>query len=98
MGFTAQAFVVVFSFRIGNLAYYWFSHPQATPAGTSVSPTKLQKTRYDMHKLESIEAAFEDEHETMNRCSYKHPDLLLSVKVLLTQNHSHKGQGKHSQP
>ena len=41
-----------------------------------------------MHKLESI-----DEHETMNRCSHKHPNLLLSVKVLLTQNHSHKGQG-----
>ena len=92
MGPTAQAFVVVF-FRIGNLAYCWFSHPRATSAGTSVPPTKLQKIRYHMHKLESIEAAFEDEHETMNRCSYKHPDLLLSVKVLLTQNHSHKGQG-----
>ena len=85
---TAQAFVVCFFSRISNLAYYWFSHPQATSAGTSVSPTKLQKIRYHMHKLESI-----DEHETMNRCSYKHPNLLLSVKVLLTQNHSHKGQG-----
>ena len=43
------------------------SHLQATSGGTSVSPTKLQKIRYHMHKLESIEAAFDDEHETMNR-------------------------------
>ena len=90
---TAQAFVVCFFSRISNLVYYWFSHPRATSAGTSVSPTKLQKIRYHMHKLESIEAAFDDEHETMNRCSYKHPNFLLYVKVILTQNHSHKGQG-----
>ena len=87
------SFCRLFFFIISNLAYYWFSHPQAISAGTSVGPTKLQKIRYHMHKLESIEAAFDDEHETMNRCFYKHPNLLLSVKVILTQNHSHKGQG-----